>query len=573
VSVNEIISLLNSDATWSAVKIGWTVPAGMVVLYFYGRSHFNTPAYSLDLAIGTRSRLITQAPPILTTRRSRYNSYANRYILVLEAAFLGIIFLYSVIEDIARVDKVEIPDLASEPLQYKVVFALFILTGLLSSFPALKQIDVWLLEKFHRAAFIPGDVRDLAAKLYDSTFVPKPNAIAVVRPSLSMRDTGRVADGLASGSLEKRLFELLCLRTQIQTGMAADKFQDFRITLDQDFKAIGDQSQGLKSAVLTYLRSQERIMPSTVTDIDAYISNNMEKDGITELAERRQELQVKSDALYETMCLVIALSLFATQFSPEDIDAAISEMGFTTKVDVIPILDWDAVGMVTISTFVLMLAFNSLFTLGGYLSGLFATVPSLMPDKASIIRFSLLYTLGYAIVMWLAIRLKRKWRRSGAAGDRPENLLIAIFAYFATVPLNITISLYLRHGELTYAPFLYALNQAILGYFIGLYIDRSLRTSLISVKLGLLQGAAQAVGAVIASTLSPSVFSPVVGLEVFYRVEIWIALFSMGQAAISGFLVGILFQYVYKRTDTPIRVADGVNAARIVTAFQTSSPH
>ncbi len=116
-SINEIISLINSDAAWSAVKIGWTVPAGMMVLYFYGRSHFNTPAYSLDLAIGTRARLITQAPPIFTARRSRY-SYANRYILVLEAAFLGIIFLYSVIQDIAGVGKVEIPDLATEPLQY-----------------------------------------------------------------------------------------------------------------------------------------------------------------------------------------------------------------------------------------------------------------------------------------------------------------------------------------------------------------------------------------------------------------------------------------------------------------------
>lgn len=190
-SVNEIISLINSDATWSAVKTGWTVPAGMVVLYFYGRSHFNTPAYSLDLTINTRVRLITPAPPIFTTRRSRYNSYANRYVLILEAAFLVIIFLYSMIQDIARAGEVQIPDLTGEPLQYRVIFALFVLTGLLSSFPVLKQIDVWLLERLHRAAFIPGDVRDLAAKLYNSTFVPKPNAIAAVRPSLSMRDNLR----------------------------------------------------------------------------------------------------------------------------------------------------------------------------------------------------------------------------------------------------------------------------------------------------------------------------------------------------------------------------------------------
>jgi len=528
----------------------------MVVLFFYGRSHFNTPAYSLDLTINSRVRLITPAPPIFTTRRCRYNSYANRYVLILEAAFLAIIFLYSIIQDIAKADKLQIPDITDEPLQYKVIFALFVLTGLLSSFPVLKQIDVWLLERLHRAAFIPGDVRDLATQLYNCAFVPNPNAIAVVRPSLSMRDTARVADGQASGSLERRIFEILCLRTQIQTGMEADKFRDFRITLDQDFKAIGDQSQGLKLAVLNYLRSQERIVPPTTPDIDAYITNNMEKDGVTELAERRQDLQVKSDALYEMMCLVIALSLFATQFSPEDIDTTINEMGFTTSVDVVPLLDWDAVGLVTISTFVLLLAFNGLFALGGYLTGLFIALPSMMPDKASIIRFSLLYTIGYAIVMWLAIRLKRKWRREGAAGERPEELLIAIFAYFATVPLNIIISLYLRNGELTYAPFLYALNQAILGYFIGQYIDRSMRASPISVKLALLQGGAQAVGAVIATTLSPSVLSPIVGLRLLSQIEIWIALFSMIQSAISGFLIGILFQHFYRRTDASVPVTN-----------------
>lgn len=551
-SIHELIAFISSDATWSAVRNGWTVPAGMVVLFFYGRSHFNTPSYSLDLTINSRVRLITPAPPIFTTMRCRYNSYANRYVLILEAAFLAIIFLYSIIQDIAKADKLQIPDITGEPLQYKVIFALFVLTGLLSSFPVLKQIDVWLLERLHRAAFIPGDVRDLATQLYNCAFVPNPNAIAVVRPSLSMRDTARVADEQASGSLERRIFEILCLRTQIQTGMEADKFRDFRIALDQDFKAIGDQSQGLKLAVLNYLRSQERIVPPTTPDIDAYITNNMEKDGVTELAERRQDLQVKSDALYEMMCLVIALSLFATQFSPEDIDTTINEMGFTTSVDVVPLLDWDAVGLVTISTFVLMLAFNGLFTIVGYMSGIFATVPSLMPDRPSIIRFSLLYTIGYAIVMWLAIRLKRKWRRAGAAGERPENLLIAIFAYIATVPLNIIISLYLRNWELTYAPFLYALNQAILGYFIGQYIDRSLKTSPISVKLALLQGGAQAVGAVIATTLSPSVLSPVVGLKLLSQIEIWIALFSMIQSAISGSLIGILFQHFYRRADSSV---------------------
>jgi hypothetical protein len=63
------------------------------------------------------------------------------------------------------------------------------------------------------------------------------------------------------------------------------------------------------------------------------------------------------------------------------------------------------------------------------------------------------------------------------------------------------------------------------------------------------------VAAVIATTLSPSVFSPVVGLKIFSKVEISIALFSMIQATVSGLLIGILFQHFYGRTDTVVRVA------------------
>src|ERR1700689_4833904 len=70
------------------IQNDWSVPVGMIALYFYGRFHFNTPSYPVVFSINPdeRARLITQAPPIFTTRRSRYNSYSMRYILILESA-------------------------------------------------------------------------------------------------------------------------------------------------------------------------------------------------------------------------------------------------------------------------------------------------------------------------------------------------------------------------------------------------------------------------------------------------------------------------------------------------------
>jgi hypothetical protein len=540
--IQNALALLNSEESLKTLANIWTVPAAMIFLYFYGRSHFNTPQYSLELSVGGPARLLTQTPPIFTTRRTRYNSYAHRYILILECAFLVFLFAHSVIEDAAAVGKIQLPDLTNQPLHYRVVLALFVLTGLLSSFPVLNQIDAWLFDTLHKRAYIPDDAKHLAEKLYNCNFSPPRSLRKAVQSTLNMRDTMRIAEGKASGMLEKRAFDILCLKNQLQSGTQGERFKEFKIALDKDFKALAEQSQSVRIAVTSYLRSQERVVPEDTTDIDAYLSEHADADDVSELTERRQELQARCEALYEMMCLMVALSLFATQSSPEDIDTAIGEMGFATTVDQLPFPDWNTVGLVSASTFVLMLLFNGLFVLAGYGMGLFKAYPNLVPDKLVIIRFAVLYTVAYAIVMWLCIHLKRKWRRSGYRDARPENLLLAIFSYLSTVWLNVLISLVLRHGQLTYAPFLYALNQAVLGYFIGIYIDRSLKTTDVSVPLASLQAAAQAIAAIIATMLSPSVFSPTIGF-----LDLQIAVFALLQAAASGFIISMLFQQLYRR--------------------------
>ena len=60
--------------------------------------------------------------------------------------------------------------------------------------------------------------------------------------------------------------------------MATDKLKGFRIKLDRDFKAIASQAQSLRSELSTYLRDQERVIPSDASDIDAYIATNINKE-------------------------------------------------------------------------------------------------------------------------------------------------------------------------------------------------------------------------------------------------------------------------------------------------------
>jgi hypothetical protein len=233
-----MLNFFETLAPEDALKLisnSWTIPAGIVVLFFYGRAHFNSPTYPIELVApngsdqNDRVRLITQVPPIFTTRQSRYNSYSLRYISALIFAFLLIVFAYPVLRDIARADSISLPDLTNESVEYRSILALLLLTGLLSSFPGLKDIDSWVIRTLHREAFIPDDVRDFAAKLVQSTYTPSPNTRTAVRPTLSMRDTARVADGAALGSLERRIYELLCARTQIRTVMKEEAYRRVRI--------------------------------------------------------------------------------------------------------------------------------------------------------------------------------------------------------------------------------------------------------------------------------------------------------------------------------------------------------
>jgi hypothetical protein len=532
----EVLLLIQND---------WTVPAGVIALYFYGRFHFNTPSYPIVFSVDTdeRARLITQAPPIFTTRRSRYNSYSIRYILILEFAFLSFIFLFPIIRDAASIGKLNLPDLTNEPLQYRVIFALFFLTSLLSSFPIVKNLDVFLLNYLHRSAFIPDDVRMFASKLCGADFTPAESVVTTVRATLTLRDTSRVASGSTKGTLEQKLISLLCLRTQLDATTASDAYQGFKIALAQDFNSIGKQAAELRNQASAYLRDQERLVPSDSPDIDLYLASNADKTGVSDLSTRRLALIEKCDTLYEILCLIVAVALFATKNSREDIDSAVSAIGFKTTIDELPILDWDTVGIVTSATFVLVLLFNGIYAMFFYLFDLFRQFPSLSPDRVTIIRYSLLIAIGYAIVIWLAMTVKRAWRIRGPLGQNPENLLIGIFCYLATFWINVIIGYSLRH-EFTHAPFLFALNQAVLGYFIGEYLDRALSKHPLSIKFAFLQAAAQSCVALIATSYSPTLIEATVSVPIL-EINIFIGTFSMVQAAVSGFIVSIVFQYYY----------------------------
>jgi hypothetical protein len=553
-------------------QIYWMIPAGMLTLYFYGRFHFNSPEYAIDFASRSGSaesiglRLITPAPPIFTTSRTRYNRYARRYVVTLELAFIAIVFFPNLVaEVISLLTKSPFSWGDSVTLPHMVLIALCTLTGLLSTFPGFKDVDGWLLRALHRAAFIPDDVRILAEQLYEAPFSPPTAALAAVRPTLTTRDAIRAADGKLTGALEQRLIAVWCLRTQLQSIMADGKFTGFKIKLDRDLRQVANQSQELKTALTAYLVDQEKLVPVDVPDMDVYISANIDKRDIAALSARRQELQTRCDTLYETLCLLTALSVFATKLTQEDTSKTLNELGFTISVPPIPLLDWDVLARVIGSMFLLLLVLNVAYAAFAYMRGM-PTEGALSPDRERTIWYSLTFTLNYSIVMIVAIKLKRKWRRQGAPNfDRPENLLIALAAYTVSLFFTIPFSLYLR-GELTIAPFLFASTQAVLGYFIGIYVDGAGKSTEISFAVAAWQGALQLAATLIAYLGSPQLPNTTLNFFDLLSFSTFVAI----ESALSGFLIGILFQYFYKRT-LPVSIkSDKGVAARGTAVFESA---
>jgi hypothetical protein len=541
-NLQQFITHMDPQIVRDWIEKFWIVPVGMVTLYFYGRAHFNTPDYPLGAhGAGTRN-LLTLAPPIFTTYRSQFNRFALWYILILETAFVAFIFLTSVFSDIAAIMKFQFPALSSDVVQFRALLALFTLTGLLSSFPGFKDLDSFILRKLHHAALIPDDARLLATQLFEMPFVPHPEAVTVVKASLVSRDTLRVAEGHASGSFESKVLKALCLLNQLQHKIANSKYNRFKLALEKDLNDIVSKREVLRPAFMAYFKEQASIIPELVTDIDQYLLENAADPRVAQLVEKRNENSEKCDDFLYRMCLVVALLAYATKFTPEGVGDTLRDLGFNVQVQARGIMDWDAVFRVTGSVFVIMLGFNALFALLVYVGTISA--PAVPPSRQSTLGFSVVTTLFYFLVLMFAIKLKRYWHRDPEVYRyRPENVLVGMYCYLGTLPFVIIVSLFIR-GELSYAPLLFALNQGVVGYFIAVYIDRSLDDRPLDRSLAGRQGLTQAITAIGTFWLAP----PLPGVDISINAQLMISVFFALESGVAGFLIGYLFQQFYRQT-------------------------
>jgi hypothetical protein len=544
----------------SLLQVYWIVPLGMIALFYYGRFHFNTPDYALELdvqdgeQVEQSGRLISLAPPIFTTSRSRFNRYSLRYILILEILFLIMIFLPSVIADTADILKLKLPiSQSSDSIQHSALFALFALTGLLSSFPILKELDAWILRRLHEAAFIPEEAKRLAEQLYAASFSPDTLTKTAVLRTLNKRDTVRVAKGRSVGSLETMVLQLLWLRTKLSKITATDaKYIKFKVKLIRDLNDVASASNALKAELIGYFKDQEELVPVT-TNIDNYINENTRRVRIKELGQRRERLLKTTSALFRRLCLMTALMVYATEFTPADVGQQLDKVGFKLDVTATPAWDWQTVFNVTAIVFIASLVFNIVFT--GILP-LFGLENSWTQSltRSRIFSFSLMGTIVYLFVVLIAIQFKRRcWLGDAERKKFPENILIATSAYVVVVVCYLIIQFALR-GSVNSAPLFLSAADAAAAYFLSVYIDRSMLRQARSLMLACLQGGVQAILAFGGTFFSPA--PPDSSLDLMRSLDI--AGFSALQSGITGFVIGLVFQYYYQRTEFSAKTTTGV---------------
>jgi cation transporter-like permease len=349
----------------------------------------------------------------------------------------------------------------------------------------------------------------------------------------------RYVEGNVAGNLERRVVALLWLKTQVQDKTNERSYEYFASRFAIDIADIERNFTRLRTELLAYFRDQAKLVPEAAADIDQFLSDHDDNAELADLAHRRDDLLQRCDGLYYRVCLLASLLAYSAESSADDIGDLLGKLGFAVKVHANPIMDWDAVFRVVGSVFVLTIAINICFTA---IANFFEQ--SAMTSRPTMMAFAVVTTLLYFVVVFVAMKFKRYRRRRLPVPANSENSVLAAICYIITLPISFAIRLWILHAGWGVAPFFFTANQGVVGYFIGTYVDRSVTGKPYSWETAATQAAVQA----FVAALILYIVRPMAGMGLTaVQEDVFDAVFIL-QSAISGFMVGVIFQYYYRRT-------------------------
>jgi hypothetical protein len=547
-------------AHWAAVVLQlhtyWMVPVGAVVLYYYGQFHFNTPDYSLTARDGDGGRNLVKnaqlartravAPPIFTTSRGRYRRSARLYVLTLEAIFLLVTVFPELVAAAAKMGTAQL-DL-SKSADERAIWALFGLTGLLSSFPVFKDIDAWLLKQLHQRAAIPDDARLTASTLYDAPFQADRAVVTAVSETLRTRHLRQVAQGSARGTLETVWFKVRCLDEQLKRLLSSPKYREFRRRFDVEFDEIEDIIAQQREKLFAFFSEQERQIPEVLPDIDQYYEDAGCEAQPHPMVERRAKLTFQVEAIFYRMCVFSSLLVYATEIRTEAMDEMFKRLGFGVSVSPVPRVDWEAVIKVAACICLVILVPSYLYTIimvEFRIEAVGLNAKLIPQDLGTASLWSMIGVAIHTMAIVLALSLKRRYARLREMGGPPmptvENSKVAAWCFAAAYVMLLCVRLATGTGDAWHSnP--WPLLPATTGFFVGLYVDRALARRPVSLANAFSQAAvmfAVASAVCIASQPNGIVFSEWSAAFALFT------LYASLTAAGIGLSVGLVFQHVY----------------------------
>lgn len=542
----------------SAIAIYWIIPVGLVALHFYGRHHFNTPEYALSSNVRDGgsglvrnmplAKLRGLAPPMFTTSRARYRRYAFRYIAILQSIFLLITCAPDLVLEASGL--VHIRMQLAESVQQRGLWALFGLTGLLSSFPALKDFDGWLLSFLHKSAVIPDGAELTAATLFDAEFRPGEQARRAVVQSLRTKHVTRVAQGEAVGSLEMNWLNVRCLHYEIARLTKMQKYTLVSLKLRSDVDEADETLEHLRTRLFNYFQEQDKLVPDSEPDIDSFIEGHQSEESFKLLVARRKQFSAEVAALLFRLCRFATIMIFATESRPEAMNETLHTLGFQVEVTPVPNWNWEAIFNVGAALLVAILIPSFAYGLGT--SWLQVQVPASLTgyvpeNPKDVFAWGLTGMAMHVTAILIAIKVKRASARRkilGVSRRLPDSIVALVYTYAAVAAGLLLLGLI--HGGVASGSFFWATMPATTAYFVSKYIDKAQRGKPVSYRKAAKQSCIMGALAVCICSVG------VIDTFKFQSAPVVFWYFTGYCAAVGlciGASVGILFQRLYSHRE------------------------
>ncbi|MFB0491828.1 hypothetical protein ABIE45_004414 [Methylobacterium sp. OAE515] len=546
----------------TAILNYWIVAVGVIALFFFGSYHFNTPNYALsggsERAAGPStldpaiSRINGLAPPKYTTTRSQYQRFMLKYVIMLETAFVVMTFSPEVIKSIYYLSGASVPTGQihfPETVTERAIWSLFILTGLLTSFPVFRQVDGFILRALHKGANVPTGVEQTAQYLLIVKYEPNQTIGSDIFTGIRTHHFREVIAEREAGSLERTWFELRCIRESVKKYVLNCPIPLLQSIIQSDIDDAGQRVDNLRDQLFKYFQQQDKILPDHVENIDDYLMSQIDKPGIQEFAAQRRAFLAEVQALKLRFCRLCTLAVFAVEQRPERIDMRLKNLGFGVEVTYLPRWHWEAIFIVGLCVILstLIPSFIYAVTIDNFGFNVPAQYRTYVPvDPKQVVMWALMAAALHTLAVVVALAVKRFYapkHARGGSSEAPENEICAAVSYM--ICLTIQVAFVMMSGNPARIALAWALLPAITGYFTGKYIDKSR----LKRPLSHLRSWKQA-GVTGAASFLASIVTLVHGFQIaaIHPIVYIFILYATVVAAAIGFAIGESFQRTYSHS-------------------------